>query len=166
MKSHCALIFLLACLSVQSSGAATIIVTSTADNGAGTLRQALATPADGDIIDATGVSGTILLTSGELVVSKSVTVLGPGYANLSVDGNAADRVFIFQSNLGSISGLSIVRGGGGGIWNDATLTVSNCITSGNSVLNVYGDNFAGGRGVFNAGSAEIINSTISDDQVQ
>ena len=46
--------------------AATITVTSTADSGDGSVRNALANAADGDTIDATGVSGTILLTSGEL----------------------------------------------------------------------------------------------------
>jgi len=44
-------------------------------------------------IDATGVSGTILLTSGELLVTNSVTILGPGPADLAVNGNAASRVF-------------------------------------------------------------------------
>src|SRR5205809_7481221 len=65
--------------------AATITVTSTADNGAGTLREALASAADGDTIDASGLPGSIILTSGELLVSNSVTILGPG--NLAVDGN-------------------------------------------------------------------------------
>ena len=43
-----------------------IVVTNTNDSGPGSLRQALADANDGDTIDATGVSGTILLTSGEL----------------------------------------------------------------------------------------------------
>jgi len=73
--------------------ASTIVVTNTADSGPGSLRDALASSADGDTIDATGVAGTILLTTGHLVVSKSVTILGPGPATLSVDGNAASRVF-------------------------------------------------------------------------
>ena len=41
-------------------------------------------------------SGTILLTSGELLVSNSITILGPGPANLAVDGNfpnTTNRVF-------------------------------------------------------------------------
>src|SRR5262245_24260687 len=79
----------LACAAATSLRAATITVMNTADSGAGSLRQALAGAADGDTIDAAGVSGTILLTSGELVVSNSVTILGPGPANLAVDGNAA-----------------------------------------------------------------------------
>ena len=170
MKSHCALIFLLACLSVQSSGAATIIVTSTADNGAGTLRQALATAADGDTIDATGSSGTIVLTSGELLVDKSVSILGPGPANLTIDGNSISRVFhIGPSIIVRISSLAVIHGHaagdypadhGGGILNDhATLIVSN---------STFNANLAGeGGAIYNdgsfAGSATlaIINSTLS-----
>src|SRR5262245_15774005 len=77
--------------------AATITVNSTDDpagpSGTTTLREALAAAADGDTIDATGVSGTILLTGGELLVTRNVTILGPGAANLAVNGNATGRVF-------------------------------------------------------------------------
>src|SRR5437660_3141636 len=98
----------------------TIIVTSTADSGAGTLRAALASAANGDTIDASGVTGTILLTSGELLVTNSVTILGPGPANLAVNGNAASRVFhIAPSNTATIASLTITNGradAGGGIY--------------------------------------------------
>ncbi len=122
--------------------ATTITVTSIADSGPGTLRDALASAADGDTIDATGISGTITLTSGELLVSNSVTILGPGATNLAVDGNAASRVFhIGTSAVVSISSLSITNGrgpeccyppdiAGGGIYNDhARLAISNCTLS-------------------------------------
>ena len=59
--------------------AATITVSSTADNGAGTLRNALASVANGDTINFT-VTGNILLTTGELLISNSVTIAGPGSA--------------------------------------------------------------------------------------
>src|SRR5215472_1307239 len=42
-----------------------IVVANTNDSGPGSLRDALAIANDGDIIDATGISGTISLTSGE-----------------------------------------------------------------------------------------------------
>src|ERR1700683_4077672 len=73
--------------------AATISVTNTADNGPGSLRIALNFAQNGDTVDATGVSGTILLTSGQLIVDRSVTIVGPGPGNLAVNGNAASRVF-------------------------------------------------------------------------
>ena len=56
--------------------AATIVVTSLDDGGTGSLRAGLADAADGDNVDATGLSGTILLTNGELFISKSIAVLG------------------------------------------------------------------------------------------
>src|SRR5262249_843671 len=70
-----------------------IVVTNTNDSGPGSLRDALGVANDGDMIDATGVSGTILLTSGELQIIHNVTVNGPGVGNLAIDGNASSRVF-------------------------------------------------------------------------
>ena len=59
-----------------------IVVTNTNDSGPGSLRDALDAANDGDTIDATGVSGTILLTSGELQITHNVTINGPGAGNL------------------------------------------------------------------------------------
>ena len=128
-----------------SAHAATITVTNTADSGAGTLRAALANAADGDTIDATGVSGTITLSTGQLVVTNSVTIVGPGPGNLAVDGNSVSRVFHIQ-NAGTVAISSLtVSNGSGGIFNDhSTLTVSNCTLIGNVADS--------GGGIFNDGS--------------
>ena len=71
---------------------APFIVTNTNDSGAGSLRQALAGANDGDTISF-GVTGTITLSTGELVVDKSLTINGPGSDNLTVEGSHASRVF-------------------------------------------------------------------------
>ena len=165
-------------LSTANLLAATLIVTSTADNGPGTLRAALASAADGDTIDATGVSGTILLTSGELLVSKSVTILGPGPAILAVDGNAASRVFQFSLEPGTyagttsvLSGLTITNGEaiganyyksiGGGILNGrSTLMVSNCVIVGNSAGSTTYSPGGGGCGIFNNASGGTATLTV------
>src|SRR5215469_12184500 len=57
-----------------------ITVTNTNDSGAGSLRQALADANDGDTInfDVSLQGQTIALTSGELVIDKSITITGPG----------------------------------------------------------------------------------------
>jgi predicted outer membrane repeat protein len=150
--------------------AATILVTSTDDSGPGTLREALASAADGDTIDATGLSGRIILKTGELVVSKSVSVIGPGPAKLAIDGHAASRVFHITEGVSvTICSLTITNGRaigdspdkfGGGIYNGhATLTVSNCTLSGNSS--------GGGGGIVNDGSSRgsatltVLASTLS-----
>jgi hypothetical protein len=138
------------CLIALRTQAATITVTNTNDSGAGSLRQALADANDGDTIHF-GITGTITMTTGEMLVDKSVTISGPGAASLTVDGNAADRVFHVSSGVtAAIAGLTITNGydgmGGGGIYSDhADLTLSNCAVSGNSCA-------GGGGGVWSDGS--------------
>src|SRR5437588_8994631 len=154
-------------LFAQTTMAHTITVTSTADSGAGTLRDALASAANGDTIDTSSLTGTILLTSGELLVNNSVTILGPGPANLAVNGNAASRVFhIAPSNTVTIASLTITNGsadaGGGTYTGPGALTVSNCTLSGNSATNGRG---GGNYNYGNAGSATLTvsSSTLSSN---
>src|SRR5438105_566681 len=91
--------------------ATTIIVSNTNNNGPGSLRQALVDANDGDTIDATGISGVIALTTGELLVDKSVTINGDGADVLAVDGNATSRVFqIGSGKTVTISDLTIRNG--------------------------------------------------------
>jgi cell division septation protein DedD len=151
----------LACTLAIPVRADTITVTNTNDSGPGSLRQALAIANDGDTIDATGVSGVIPLTSGELLVDKSVTINGAGSDVLAVDANMASRVFrtFFSGETVAISGFTIRNGhagnAGGGIDNEigATLTIINCALIGNA---------AGlGGGTFNGGMLAIANTTIS-----
>jgi len=98
------------CLIALSTQAATITVINTNDSGAGSLRQALADAYNGDTIDF-GVTGTITLTTGELLVDKNVTIEGPGAASLAVNGNATSRVFqIGSGKTVTISGLTITNG--------------------------------------------------------
>src|SRR5438132_2256262 len=158
--------------------ATTITVTNTNDSGPGSLRNALAIANDGDRIDATGVSGTILLTSGELQVTRNVTINGPGAATLAVNGNAMFRVFyIAGSPLTNgnvvISGLTITNGlgsgadgidGGGGIGNNdmvGTVTLNHCTVSNNAVGCC---NSAGG--ISNYGNLTISNSIITGNSAQ
>jgi hypothetical protein len=141
----------------------TITVTNTNDSGPGSLRQALADANDGDTITF-AVTGTVGLTSGELLVDKSISISGPGTNNLAVDGNDNSRVFhIGAGETVTISGLTITNGVtgayGGGIYNEsATLTLNNCIVSDNSA------DYGGGiynEFVFGSATLTMNNSTLS-----
>jgi hypothetical protein len=85
----------LVCAMAIHAHADTITVTNTNDSGPGSLRQALADANDGDTIDF-AVTGTIGLTSGELLVDKSITISGPGADRLSVYANQASNVFSIE----------------------------------------------------------------------
>ena len=86
-------------------------------------------------------------------MNKSVVISGPGADQLSLNGNAASRVFhIASGKTVTIAGLTITNGhvsnfGGGGIYNDhGSLTVSNCTVNGNSA------NGGGGGGILSDGT--------------
>jgi hypothetical protein len=74
--------------------AATFTVTNTADGGAGSLRAAIAAATNGDTITFSLSSpSTILLTSGRLLISQSLTISGPGPGSLAISGSGTNGVF-------------------------------------------------------------------------
>src|SRR6516164_10217014 len=69
-------------------------VTNLNDAGAGSLRQAIIdTPSSGTVDFQAGLSGTIPLSTGELLIVKDLTIAGPGSDVITVSGNHASRVF-------------------------------------------------------------------------
>src|SRR6185369_6246832 len=117
------------------------VVTSNANSGGGSLRQAILDACPGSTItfNMTQVVSPILLTSGELAINKNLTIQGPGANLLSISGNNASRVFNIGAYTVGISGLTISNGlvstpstTGGGILNNGTLTIANSTISGNT----------------------------------
>src|SRR6516164_5453678 len=147
------------------AGPCTNTVQNNLDSGPGSLRYALANATNFETITfCPGLTGTIKLTSGQLTVSKGVTIVGPGANVLALDGNGSNRVFYVSSSLPvSISGLTITNGYasdyGGGIDNEKSpLTVSNCVVTGNQGYNgggIYNNGVGGG------GLLQIYNCTLN-----
>ena len=149
--------------------AATNAVTTTADTGAGSLRQVVAGSTAGDNISFT-VTGTITLTSGEIALDKDLTISGPGANVLAVSGNNASRVFNVVSNATvSVSGLSLengtdATGAGGGVHNAGTLTITACTIA--SCRAVAATPLSGGGAIYNetSGVLVVVNSTVNNNQ--
>jgi len=158
----------LVCAVVASARADVITVTNTNDSGPGSLRQALADANDGDIIGF-AVTGTIGLTSGELLVDKAITISGPGAENLTVNGNAKSRLFhINPGETVTISGLTMMNGHttdlGGGILNDhAALILSNCAITGNSAAGSIGGGIHNDGDNIGHATLQINNSLITNN---
>jgi len=132
-------------------------VTNTNDGGPGSLRQALSDIMDGGTISF-AVTGTITLTSGELLIDKNITISGPGAQSLAVDGNDNSPLFhIASGQTVTISGLTITNGralgSDGAVYTDnaTTLTLSNCTISNNSAATA----------IYNQGDMQISYSIVS-----
>jgi hypothetical protein len=154
-----------------------VIVVNNLDSGPGSLRQAIQTANSigGGTITFSNVTGLITLTSGELVVTQNVSILGPGRDVLAVSGNSASRVFNFGSNVvGLLSGLAIRNGiatrtnlfeaaFGGGVLNKGNLTIIDSYVTNNFAHEFRGD--AGG-GIASSGSLTLSNVIVSGNSAE
>src|SRR5262245_30844029 len=132
----------------------TFTVLNLADSGVGSLRQAVldanANPGADAIDFGDGLLGTIPLSSGQLSITDSLAIDGPGADQLAVSGSHQSRIFSISSGATvAIAGLTITEGmavgDGGGILNTgSTLTLDRVVLSGNHAIATAGN--ANGRG--------------------
>jgi predicted outer membrane repeat protein len=114
-----------------------LTVTSSADDGPGSLRQALQDIRNGGMIDFEFDSPTTISIDSQLVLDRDVTILGPIGGDLTLSGLDQSRIFslgsfrdITISDLNIADGSSDDEGGGGMlIWDMADL-----ITEGSTQL--------------------------------
>ncbi|AFY58386.1 hypothetical protein Riv7116_6028 [Rivularia sp. PCC 7116] len=123
---------------------AIITVTSTADSGEGTLREAILNANSGDTVrfDSALANKKITLTSGQLDIDKDLSIDGADAENFTISGNKSSRVFFvgrgkdFTLKNLTVSDAKAVSGKvkdnkaelrGGGVFADdyATLTIDN-----------------------------------------
>jgi hypothetical protein len=134
----------------------TVTITDCTDDSQ--LQSAIANAASGDTINF-GCKGTITL-SQTLVISKNLTLDGSGQ---QVTLSGGDSVRVLSVNPGvtfTLNALTIAHGsttgGGGGLENKGTVSISNSTFANNSGL-------FGGGGLFNIGTVNITNSTFANN---
>jgi CSLREA domain-containing protein len=143
------------------------VVTNVSDSGAGSLRDAIvasnvASDLDDIVFDSTffGTQRTITLTTGQLVLSSPVNVIGPGANVLTVSGNNTSRVFQADgAATATLSGLTISGGRaevGGGVANGGRLSISHTAIIGNTAAM-----FGGGIVATGGATTTITRSTVS-----
>ena len=154
---YCGIILALlaASLNIAPAHAVSYTVTNTNDSGAGSLRDAIANAASGDIINFDpSLSGQNISLASTLNFSRNVTIDGSSLSSpITISGNNAVRVFyISPSATVTLNNLRIQNGvantvisstwhlSGGGIYNDGTLTVNNSTVSNNNASQWGGGN--------------------------
>lgn len=147
-----------------------VVVTSDADSGAGSLRSALMGVAPGGTVsfDPSLTGSTILLTSGALDVNKAITIDASAASGITVDGGGSDRVLIVGTS-GSVTATDLALANGYGwqvggcVLNNGTLTLERSTVSGCTMATDAGDFWQGGGGIYTGEAAELnlVDSTIS-----
>jgi hypothetical protein len=127
-------------------GAIPITVTSNADSGVGSLRNAIAKAHSDDRI-VFDPNILVIYLNNELLIDKNISIIGPERdPKLILDGNFHCRIFYVKEqvtvNFFNINITNGNDGNGGGIFNEGNLTLSKCILSNNS------SNWNGG-GIYN-----------------
>jgi hypothetical protein len=150
-----------------------IVVTTLDDAGPGSLREAISLIADGGTItfDPGLAGGTIVLTSGQLGVSRSMTIDASAAPGMIVSGSGVWRVFeIADGSTVDMNDLEIADGvsapQGGGILNWGTLSLDRVVVRNNTEKSAGPANFQfGGGGIYNGDGAtlNLTDSTVSDN---
>ncbi|MBX3010724.1 MAG: hypothetical protein KF832_04420 [Caldilineaceae bacterium] len=167
--------------------AAAGVVTNTDNSGVGSLRQAIADAAPGDVITFdSSLSGQTIVLSGTLVLDKDVTIDGSGVDDrVTLSGGDIFRVITVTTGAEvAISKLVIAHGRvegptqppippkpltdgiGGGLVNNGILTIVEVTFAHNQAGSDYGRTSGSSGAVRNHGILTIINSTFQANHVK
>jgi CSLREA domain-containing protein len=159
------------------------VVNSLADPGNGTcnatqctLREAINNPQSTEISFASGLTGTITLArpglgGGTLAIAKRLSITGPS-AGIVIRRRSTDPEFriLFISSSASVKLANLIirngktgqLGGGGGIINYGTLTLTHCLVAGN--LSRPAPSGSTGGGISNqGGTLTLTTSAVMDN---
>jgi hypothetical protein len=148
-----------------------VTVTNCDDSGPGSLRDAVANPPDGTLVDLTQLNcSTISLTTGAILIGASdIAIIGPGRFDLTIDASENGRyAAIYDLGGGTLHLANMtIQGGdkyrstaaarGGCVHAEANLQIENA-----TIQNCYAGSPYGalGGGVFAGGLAYLSNTTL------
>ncbi|NOS72456.1 MAG: hypothetical protein HOP33_21355 [Verrucomicrobia bacterium] len=149
-----------------------LVVTNAGDSGPGTLRTVLASAPSGAVITfAPALSGqTILLSSGEIVLDKWVTIDASALASgIKINGTGASRIFSVNAGLGAVmNALTLTNGNaanlGGAVYCAGNVVLSQCSLTGNCATNSTG--WGGALYVEANGAAMLNGCTLSGNRAK
>jgi hypothetical protein len=144
------------------------VVTNSADSGPGTLRSALTNADSGAVITFDpSLSGATITLASTLTINTNLTIDASALSNgLQINGNGSVQIFNVASSISVfLNSLTLTNGyggaaGGGGIFNSGTLTLTNCILSGNSAY------LGLGGGIYNVGTLTLNQCTLSGNSAR
>jgi hypothetical protein len=127
-------------------------------------------PSGGTVDFTPGLQGPIILTSGQINISKNLTIDAAAAAGITVSGNNSQRVFnipaatpmweVIIKNLRIAQGYA-TGGDGNGILNAGKLTLtSSTVDSNRSPISQTGGN---GGGIYSTGELTVSNSVVSNN---
>ena len=172
-KSLAAAIEITFALTLSNTALAANFVTNLNDAGPGSLRQAVANANGSGSFPAivqfqSGLTGTITLTTGEIPITQSVNVEGPGADKITVSASGTSRIFnaLYAGTAlpVTISGLTLQNGysattGGAVIVSAPQFAMNNCVIQ-SSVADTQG----AGLYVFNNTNVTLSGDTFSNNQ--
>ena len=151
------------------------VVTNTANSGIGSLRWAVHSNLDDTPITfALNPGSEIDLTTGPILITNDMNIVGPGASQLTISVEGNQRVFTVSAGTVSITGLTISQGQanqGGGLFNASTLTLDGDLfqsdtAQGNQTTGL--DGAGSGGAIYNApgGTLTVTDSTFENDVAQ
>jgi hypothetical protein len=171
-------IFLSASLYSICAHGQTFQVTTTADSGPGSLREAMinANGGGGGTIVFTNVSGTISLQSALPDISVPLTIIGSGPDHVAIDGNRLHRIFHMAPGIVcNITGLSVQRGLATtndppltywvAIFNEGSLSLSNCFLHDNGAGSFGGGQTPSGGTIVSTGNSLVLNNVVFSNNI-
>ncbi len=165
---------------VFDASAATRIVTTNANAGAGSLRAQIGASADGDIVEISSTLSTITLTA-QIEISTSLTITGPAADEFTLSGGSSARLFYVNASGKTVTmnGIKFLNGrsqatpvlnfiaGGGAIFHSAgILNIDECEFEGNVTDDGNGStSFGYGGAIMSQAELHVTNTTFYNNSL-